>query len=69
MDISKQAEALLQSHSTLALRRISCECRNGRLILKGRVPSFYLKQVAQAALAALVGMVELENRLEVVQNR
>ena len=31
-----------------ALKSVRCEQRNGQVVLSGRVPSYYLKQVAQS---------------------
>jgi hypothetical protein len=61
-----ETEALnrLRSRPYRALERVSCEYREGTLTLRGRVPSYYLKQLAQAALAGLVG-VRVANHLEV----
>jgi hypothetical protein len=43
---------------------------SGRQVsLRGRVPSYYLKQIAQAVVLALPGIVELRNDLEVVRPR
>jgi len=41
-----QAEARLRAHPYLALQRVSCECRDGVLVLRGRLPTYYLKQIA-----------------------
>ncbi len=32
------------------LRSIECECRDGTLVLSGRVPTYYCKQLAQSVL-------------------
>jgi len=64
--LRERADVLLCGHPYLALRRISCECRDGRLISRGCVPSFYLKQIAQATVAKVDGVSEVENQLEVV---
>jgi osmotically-inducible protein OsmY len=48
------------------LRGVSCDFHEGVLTLRGRVPSYYLKQVAQSLVFDLDGVQELSNRLEVV---
>ena len=48
------------------LRGVSCDFHEGVLILRGRVPSYYLKQLAQSLVFHLEGVQELSNRLEVV---
>jgi osmotically-inducible protein OsmY len=50
----------------LAFQRIWCEHEDGRLFLKGQVPSFYLKQLAQEAIAGMAGVVQVVNDIEVV---
>jgi osmotically-inducible protein OsmY len=50
----------------LAFQRIWCEHDGGRLFLKGQVPSFYLKQLAQEAIAGMEGVVQVVNEIEVV---
>lgn len=68
--IEEQAQAELNSAPYLAVRRVSCQVKGGVLSLQGRVPSFYLKQVAQALLRRYLeaGFV-MENRLDVVYER
>ncbi|HEX3999129.1 MAG TPA: BON domain-containing protein [Pirellulales bacterium] len=41
---------------------------NGVLTLRGRVPSFYLKQILQAVLGQLPQIERIENRVEVVSS-
>ena len=55
----------LQDASYYPLRRISCEFHEGILFLRGRVPSYYLKQVAQEIIRKIDGVEEIANRLEV----
>jgi osmotically-inducible protein OsmY len=38
---------------------------NGRVVLQGRVPSYYLKQLAQSAALAVVGVNSVENQIAV----
>ena len=64
--IKAQASAVLCESSYHAVRRLSCEVRNCTLTLRGRVPSFYMKQIAQTVVRHLLegGMV-IDNQLEV----
>jgi osmotically-inducible protein OsmY len=48
-----------------ALRNVSCEYRDGVLTLRGRLPSYYLKQVAQTAVAHTAGVQRVDNAIEV----
>jgi osmotically-inducible protein OsmY len=59
-------EQRLGASGYLALRRIDCQCEGGVLSLRGRVPSQYLKQVAQAIAAAVEGVHRVDNQIEVV---
>ena len=66
LDPAEMAESHLRSNSYLALKNISCEFRQGVLILKGNVPTYYLKQVAQAVVAPTAGVERIVNEIEVV---
>jgi len=50
----------------LTFQRIWCEYDGGRLLLRGQVPSFYYKQLAQEAIAGMKGVVQVVNDIEVV---
>ena len=63
---AERAEVRLRGNSYLALKNISCKCQNGVLTLNGCLPSYYLKQVAQTAVAGVEGVKRIENRIEVV---
>jgi hypothetical protein len=58
------AERCLRNHSYPALRNISCDFLNGTLALRGFVETYYLKQIAQEAVARLEGVEQ--NQIEVV---
>jgi hypothetical protein len=66
LDPAEMAENHLRSNSYLALKNISCEFRQGVLILKGNLPTYYLKQVAQAVVAPTAGVERIINEIEVV---
>lgn len=63
--LADAARERLRAVPYAAVRRISCEHRHGRLVLRGRLPSFYLKQLAQEAVAGLDGVREIVNEVEV----
>jgi len=44
---------------------VSCDCEQGVLLLRGRVSSFYHKQVAQEAVARVNGVTQVVNDIEV----
>ncbi len=66
--IEDRASAVLRSSCYHPVRHVSCEVRERVLILRGRVPSFYLKQIAQTVVRDLLsdGLV-IDNRVEVDQ--
>jgi CheY-like chemotaxis protein len=64
--VADRVEKQLRSNPYLALKNVSCECRDGVLTLRGCLPTYYLKQMAQAAAAGVEGVGRIENRIEVV---
>jgi osmotically-inducible protein OsmY len=63
------AEALAQSQlgrrPYRALHQISCEFRAGVLVLRGRLPTYYLKQLASATVLTVDGIEQLDDQIEV----
>lgn len=47
------------------LRKVECSFDNGTLTLRGRVRSYYQKQIAQEALRYVEHVKQLVNRIEV----
>jgi hypothetical protein len=47
------------------LAEVTCDFHEGVLTLRGRVPTYYMKQVAQTAVRALEEVTEIVNRIEV----
>ena len=48
--------------------QISWTLDENRLVLRGRVPSFYLKQVLQTLLRDLTCVAQIDNRVDVVSS-
>jgi hypothetical protein len=44
---------------------LQCSFRDGVLFIAGRVPNYYLKQLAQIALVHLEGVKQVRNLVEV----
>jgi len=63
--VAVEAKRRLQATSYFALRSVSCEFHEGMLVLRGKVPSFYLKQIAQEIMQNMEGVDALVNALEV----
>jgi hypothetical protein len=62
------AERGLRSSRYPALKHVSCDYQGGVLVLRGCLPTYYLKQMAQEVVAHQFAKGErLENRIEVVR--
>ncbi len=61
----QEAERLLRRSPYLILRNVCCEEQDGRLVLRGRVPCYYLKQIAQTTIVDAAGHCEIVNEIEV----
>ena len=59
------ADAALEETGYAMLRHVNCDFQDGVMILRGNVPSYYLKQVAQTAIQQVDGIRQIDNRLEV----
>jgi osmotically-inducible protein OsmY len=59
------AESRLRSNSYLALKNVSCAFHDGVLVLRGRVPTYYLKQIAFSAVAGLAGVHHIVDQIDV----
>ena len=62
--VKREAEARLRRSSYREVRGVTCEFHEGVLTLRGHLPSFYLKQVAQSLVYGIDGVEEINNRLE-----
>jgi osmotically-inducible protein OsmY len=56
----------LRKSSYTSLQRLSCEFDHGVLLLRGKLPSFYCKQLAQAVVSGIEGVSRVVNETEVV---
>ena len=59
-------ESRFQHSGYIELRDLSCHFHEGVLTLRGRVSSYYMKQLAQTFVFHLEGVQELNNRVEVL---
>lgn len=55
----------LQSSPYWSVRQLSCHVDQGRIVVRGAVPSYYLKQVAQSVAAKSVGAECVRSDIEV----
>jgi osmotically-inducible protein OsmY len=58
----ERARARLQADSH-RLGKVSCDYHRGALRLRGEVPTYYLKQVAQSLLLSVSGDHRIQNEL------
>jgi len=65
--ITEAAKDRLQKTSYRALGALSCEYERGVLFLRGHLPSFYQKQLAQEAVVGLAGVAQVVNETEVAR--
>lgn len=64
--ICRKAEEKLRRSAYLALRDVSCTAKGHALYLRGHLPSYYLKQVAQTVALGVEGVRHVVNLIEVV---
>jgi osmotically-inducible protein OsmY len=63
--ITETAESKLHNNPYLALKNLCCDYRDGALVLRGCLPSYYLKQVAQEVVGRLDGVERIDNQIQV----
>jgi hypothetical protein len=64
-DLAAQAEGRLRTSGHPALQCLVCECRARILVLRGRVSSYYLKQLAQELVRRIDGTEAIVNLVDV----
>jgi hypothetical protein len=66
--VQRNAERAIGSHPHFRGRTnsICVECHQEALIVTGRMPSFYLKQLLQEVLRHVDGIEKIDNRVDVV---
>lgn len=63
------AEGRLRSCPYLAQRDVDCAYCEGVVTLRGHLPTYYLKQLAQAVVAEVDGVHAVDNQIEVLAPR
>lgn len=64
--LAHSVEGRLQSSPFLPLRYITCEDDDGRVILRGRVPTQYLHALAGSVAKSFGGDLGVTNKIEVI---
>jgi hypothetical protein len=65
--LRRRADQTLLTSPIPALRRLFIEETDEEVVLRGSVPSYYLKQLAQETVMPAVGSRRLQNRISVTQ--
>ena len=63
--IHRTVEEELRRSGYMALRHVACIARGDLVYLQGRLPSYFLKQVAQELAARVEGVRRVINRIDV----
>ena len=69
MPLLHRVDSALQKSPHLAGRHLVLETRDGSVLLRGTVDSFFEKQMAQEALRTVEGITEIHNQLEVAYGK
>ncbi|MBY0587245.1 hypothetical protein K2X85_08715 [bacterium] len=62
-DILVEVDRILQASCYSALRGVQYGLSNGRLILEGSVPSYFMKQIAQQLVATVADENLIDNQI------
>ena len=65
-EVAATAKGRILHHPHLKAQRIWCEFDGVTLYLRGQVPSFFFKQLAQEAVQRIAGVGQICNEIEVV---
>lgn len=63
--LAQQIDLAITSNPWLSGKKLRIENHEGRIVLQGRVTSYFQKQMAQEALRNIDGVAVIENQLEV----
>ncbi len=64
-EVETRAQSALLASPIYALHKLHVECEDGRMLLSGRVTTFYQKQLAQEAVRPFVEEFDLVNTIDV----
>ena len=66
--VAMRARDVISRHAHFRGRahRFEFQCSRNILVIRGRVPTFYLKQLLQDALKQIEGVRRIDNRVDVV---
>jgi hypothetical protein len=64
-EVAKAVTKCLRKSPYSDIRNLSCDYDHGVLVLRGRLASYYEKQLAQIVVGKLPGIAQLVNEIEV----
>ncbi len=64
-DRGEEVAKALRENNVRFSRCVTCEYHEGVVILRGIVPSYYLKQIAQTVASKVPAIEQVDNRIEV----
>ena len=64
--LEDKVQDVIDHNPYLSRRNLRCEAREGHVVLRGQVQSFFQKQMAQESVRHIDGIVSIQNCLEVV---
>jgi osmotically-inducible protein OsmY len=64
--LAERVDQAIQTNPYISRRTLRFETDGSRIVLHGRVPSYYQKQMAQEAVRHVEGVEQIENCLEVM---
>ena len=67
--VAEKIDQALRATGYRSLRNLAFLVAEGLVILRGRLPSYYMKQVAQATVRAVPGVGDVHDELEIVSPR
>ena len=65
-ELCRNVERALAASGYMPLRAVEVRVREGLVQLRGHVPTYYLKQMAQTAVMQRLGVEMLQNDIEVI---
>lgn len=66
-EIATQAQELLRSNSYLYSCRLTVQVEDGFIVVRGKVPVYYYKQMSQEIILPIIGNARMKNLIEVVK--
>ena len=66
IDVAVLAEKQLHDNPYHVLKNVRCASEGGTLVLRGSLPSYFLKQMAQETVASVPGVTQIVNLIEVI---